>query len=56
LTEFGEAGALRDIAADADLEESAGELLLGLSGEDQDLEVRLGSVELAEDFQPADTR
>ena len=56
LAEFGEAGALRDIAADADLEEPAGELLLGLGGEDQDLQVRLRAVELAEDFQAADAR
>ena len=56
LAEFGEAGALRDIATDANLEEPAGELLLGLSGEDQDLQVGLRAVELAEDFQSADAR
>jgi len=56
LAEFGKAGALRHIAADADLEEAAGELLLGLRGENQDFQVGLGSVELAEDFQPTDTR
>lgn len=56
LAELGEAGALRHVAADADLEEAAGELLLGLRGKDEHLEFRLRLVELAEDLEAADAR
>ena len=54
LTEFGKPGALRYVATDASLEQAAGDLLLGLRGEDEYLEVGLRVMQLAEDFQPAD--
>ena len=41
LAEFGKAGALRHVAAHPGLEQATGDLLLGLRGEDQHLEVGL---------------